>query len=137
LLLSNTSLASAQEPDGTVKITRRSVAEGIGLSWGEGALSFKGNSYVFTFRARAPLRELDASVSAAELSGQVFNLKKLDDFNGNYKIVEGSDVASAGGTQATLKNQNGVVVNLVSSVAGRKFTLGRDGMDIELKQPKR
>jgi hypothetical protein len=81
------------------------------------------------------LRELDASVSAAELSGQVFNLKNLDDFNGNYKIIEGKDIAAGGGTRATLQNQNGVRVNLFSTVEGRKFTLGRDGMDIELKKP--
>lgn len=134
LLLSNTSSVFAQEADGTVKITRRSVAEGIGLSWGEGVLNYKGNSYSFTFRARAPLRELDATVSAAELSGRVFNLKSVEEFSGNYKIVEGEDLTSGGGTRATLKNQNGVVVNLASTVEGRKFTLGRDGMDIEIKK---
>jgi hypothetical protein len=132
VLLSNNAFVFAQEPDATVKIMRRSVAEGIGLSWGEGVLNFKGNSYSFTFRARAPLRELDASVSAAELSGAVFNLKKVEDFNGNYQIVDGQEMAT-GGTRATLKNLKGVVVNLVSTVAGRKFTLGRDGMDIEIK----
>jgi hypothetical protein len=136
VLLSNFSSVIAQEPDATVKITRRSVAEGIGLSWGEGVLSYKGNSYSFTFRARAPLRELDASVSAAELSGEVFNLKKVDDFNGNYQIVDGKEMATGGGTRATLQNQNGVRVNLFSTVEGRKFTLGRDGMDIEIKKQK-
>jgi hypothetical protein len=133
LLSSNNAFVIAQEADGTVKIMRRSVAEGIGLSWGEGVLNFKGNSYSFTFRARAPLRELDASVSAAELSGEVFNLKKVEDFNGNYQIVDGQEMATGGGTRATLKNQKGVMVNLVSTVEGRKFTLGRDGMDIEIK----
>jgi hypothetical protein len=135
LLLSNAFFVRAQEPDGTVEITRRSVAEGIGLSWGEGVLSFKGNRYSFTFRARAPLRELDANVSAAELSGRVFNLKRPEEFSGNYKIVEGEDLTGGGGTRATLKNQHGVVINLVSTVEGRKFTLGRDGMDIEIKKP--
>ena len=68
LLLSNTSSVFAQEADGTVKITRRSVAEGIGLSWGEGVLNYKGNSYSFTFRARAPLRySFGSKFSAAPL----------------------------------------------------------------------
>jgi hypothetical protein len=126
---------AAQVPDGMVKITRRSVAEGIGLSWGEGVLTYKGTDYFFSFRARAPLRELDASVSASELSGQVFNLTRLEDFGGNYQIV-GEEMSTDGGTSATIKNQKGVVVSLVSAVAGRKFTLGRDGMDIELKKTK-
>ncbi|HEX5021081.1 MAG TPA: hypothetical protein VFX54_10495 [Candidatus Binatia bacterium] len=135
LLLSNVSSVPAQEPDATVKITRRSVAEGIGLSWGEGVLTYKGKDYPFNFDARGRLREVDPRMTAQELSGRVFNLKKLEDFNGNYTIVEGKE-AAGGGTRATLKNQKGVVVNLVSTVEGRKFTLGREGMDIEIKKPK-
>ena len=76
---------AAQAPDGTVKITRRSVSEGIGLSWGEGVLTYQGKDYPFSFHASGRLREVDVKVTAAELSGQVFNLKNLDDFNGNYK----------------------------------------------------
>jgi hypothetical protein len=129
------SSASAQEADATVKITRRTVAEAIGLSWGEGVLTYKGKDYPFSFDARGRLREVDPRMTAQELSGRVFNLKKLEDFNGNYTIVEGKE-AAGGGTRATLKNQKGVVVNLVSTVEGRKFTLGREGMDIEIKKPK-
>ena len=127
---------SGQAPDGTVKITRRSVSEGIGLSWGEGVLTYKGNEYPFSFHASGRLREVDVGTTAAELSGQVFNLKNLEDFNGNYKSVEGENTASSGGTRATLKNPKGVVVDLVSTVAGRKLTLAREGMDIELKKQK-
>ena len=36
LLTSAVSSIAAQVPDGTMKITSRRVAEGIGLSWGEG-----------------------------------------------------------------------------------------------------
>ena len=42
LLLSNFSLVAAQVPDGTIKITSRMVAQGVGLSWGEGVLTYKG-----------------------------------------------------------------------------------------------
>ena len=127
-------LLHAQAPDGTVKITRRSVSEGIGLSWGEGVLTYRGKDSPFSFHASGRLREVDVAATAAELSGQVFNLKNLDDFNGNYKSVEGEKIPAGGGTRATLKNQKGVVVNLVSTVEGRKFTLAREGMDIELKK---
>jgi hypothetical protein len=136
LLLSNVSSVPAQQPDATVKITRRSVAEAIGLSWGEGVLTYKGKDYPFSFDARGRLREVDPRMTAQELSGRVFNLKNLEDFNGNYTIVEGMEAAGAGGTRATLKNQKGVIVNLGSTIEGRKFTLGREGMDIEIKKPK-
>jgi len=136
VLLSNVWSLPAQEPDATVKITRRSVSEGIGLSWGEGVLSYKGKDYPFSFDARGRLREVDTQMTARELSGQVFNLKNLEDFNGNYKSVEGENTASDGGSRATLKNPKGVVVDIMSTVAGRKFTLAREGMDIEMKKQK-
>ena len=43
-------IASAQnnKPDATLKLVQRGVALGIGLSWGEGTLAFKGKNYPFT-----------------------------------------------------------------------------------------
>jgi hypothetical protein len=112
------------------------VSSGIGLSWGEGVLSYKGKDYPFTFHASGRLREVDTKATAAELSGQVFNLKNVEDFSGNYKSAEREKPVAGGGTRATIKNQKGVVVNLVSTVEGRKFTVAREGMDIEFKKPK-
>jgi hypothetical protein len=134
LLLTSTLPVPAQEPDATVKITRRSFSEGIGLTWGEGVLTYKGMGYPFEFIARGRLREIDTRIAAQELSGRVFNLRALDDFNGNYTVVEGKESTSAGATRATLKNEKSVVVSLVSTVEGRKFNLGREGMSIELKK---
>ena len=76
----------------------------------------------------------DSKIAAAELSGRVFELKRLEDFSGNYQRVESESAASGAGTRAAMKNQTGVIVNLVSTVEGRKFTLAREGMDIELKK---
>ena len=123
----------AQEPDGTVKITRRSAAPAVGLSWGDGVLTYQGKDYVFSFQASGLLRDVEEGVSAAELSGQVFNLKNLEDFNGNYKTVAPAEPVGSGGTQATIKNQNAVVVNVIVT-GGHKFTLGPDGMTIQLKK---
>jgi hypothetical protein len=134
LVLSNVARLAAQEPDGIVKITRRSVAEGVGLSWGDGVLTYKGKEYVFSFQASGLLREVDPNINIAEVSGQVFNLKKLEDFNGNYKIVKAERSVGGGGGLATIRNQNGVVVNVTATTGGHKFTLGADGMTIELKK---
>jgi hypothetical protein len=134
LLLANISSLPAQEPDATVKITRRSVAEAVGLSWGDGVLTYKGRDYPFTFQATGLFRGVDPGIAAAELSGQLYNLKNLDDFSGNYRKVEAETPDSGSGTRATIKNQNGVVVNLLSTVAGRKFNFGSEGMDIQLKK---
>jgi hypothetical protein len=136
LVALNVSSAPGQVPDGTVKITSRMVAPGIGLSWGEGVLRYKDQDYPFTFKATGLFRDVDTKIAAAELSGRVFELKRLEDFSGNYQKVASEDSASGADTRATLKNQKGVVVNLVSAIEGRKFVLAREGMDIELKKQK-
>ncbi len=134
LLTFTVSSSSAQVPDGTIKVTSRRVAQGVGLSWGEGVLTYKGRDYPFTFQATGLFRDVDTKIAAAELSGQVFDLKKTEDFGGNYQKVEAQTSESGSASRATMKNQNGVVVNLMSTVEGRKFTLAREGMDIELKK---
>ena len=136
LVALNVSSAPGQVPDGTVKITSRMVAPGIGLSWGEGVLRYKDQDYPFTFNATGLFRDVDAKIAAAELSGSVFELKRLEDFSGNYKKVASEDSATGADTRATMKNQKGVVVNLISAVEGRKFALAREGMDIEFKKQK-
>ena len=136
LVAVNISPAPGQVPDGTVKITSRMVAPGIGLSWGEGVLTYKGRDYPFTFKATGLFRDVDTKIAAAELSGEVFDLKKPEDFSGNYQKGEMQTSESGSTSRATMKNQKGVVVNLVSAVEGRKFALAREGMDIELKKQK-
>ena len=134
LLLAHTSAASAQVPDGTLKITRRTVSPGIGLEWGQGVLTYKGQDYPFSYRAGGTFREVDAEMTTVELSGQVFNLKKVEDINGRYHKIESEESISGGGSRVTIKNQNGVVVNVVSPIKGRKFDLTREGLDVQLKK---
>ena len=136
LVAFNISPALGQVPDGTVKITSRTVAPGTGLSWGEGVLTYKGRDYPFTFKAAGLFRDVDTKIAAAELSGQVFDLKNPEDFAGNYQKVETQTSESGSTSRATMKNQNGVVVNLTSMIEGRKFNLAREGMEIELKPQK-
>lgn len=136
LVALNIPSAPGQVPDGTVKITSRMVAPGVGLSWGEGVLTYKGRDYPFTFKATGLFRDVDTKIAAAELSGQVFDLKKPEDFGGNYQKVEMRTSESDSTNRATMKNRNGVVVSLTSMIEGRKFNLAREGMEIELKPQK-
>jgi hypothetical protein len=132
-LLAHTAAAPAQVPDGTLKITRRTVSSGIGLEWGEGVLTYKGRDYPFSYKAGGPFRYVDTEITTVELSGQVFNLKTPEDFNGKYHKVETEGPVN-GGSRVTMSNQNGVVVNVVSPIEGRKFDLTSWGLDVELKK---
>jgi hypothetical protein len=136
LLMCNIAPVLAQVPDGTVKITARTASEGVGLSWGEGVLTYKGRDYPFTFNANGLFRNVDPNIAAKELSGEVFNLKSLGIFSGVYSLVQEDVSKDDGGSGATMKNLDGVVIHVSSSAKGRKFNLSRDGMKIELKQQK-
>jgi|SRR5689334_10539943 len=127
------SLARAQEdtPDGTVKISSGSVAAGVGFSWGSGVLTYQGKDYPFDVSG---LSVADVGISKAEASGTVSHLKKLEDFNGNYTGVSAGATVAGGGGGIAIRNQNGVVLNLVGTTQGLKFKLGVDGVKITLKQ---
>jgi hypothetical protein len=134
LLLAHGSLAPAQVPDGTLKITRRTVSAGLGVEWGQGVLTYNGRDYPFSYRAGGTFRQVDTEMTTGELSGQVFNLKNLADFNGRYQKVETDGSVTRGGSRVTMKNQNGVVVNVVSPIEGRRLDLTREGLDVQLKE---
>ena len=123
--------AQEEKPDGTVKISSGSVAAGVGFSWGGGVLTYQGKEYPFDVSG---LSVADVGISKAEASGSVSHLKKLEDFNGNYTGVSAGATVAGGGGGMALKNQNGVVLNLVGTTQGLKFKLGVDGVKITLKQ---
>ena len=123
-------LAQEETPDGTVKISSGSVAAGIGFSWGGGVLTYQGKEYPFEVSG---LSVADVGISKAEASGNVYHLKSLADFNGNYTGVSAGATIAGGGGGMALKNQNGVVLNLVGTTQGLKFKLGVDGVKLTLK----
>lgn len=123
--------AEEKKPDATVKMTGKSLAAGVGYSWGSGVLTYQGKDYPFSVSG---LSAGNIGASSAELSGQVFNLKNLDDFNGNFTSVGGGATVAGGGGGMSMRNQNGVVMNVVGTTKGLSFKLGADGMKVELKK---
>src|SRR5688572_17087166 len=81
-LLVATSMAPAQnDTKGKVTLESKSVALGVGVSWGDGILEYRGKTYPFTVRG---LSVVDLGVSKITAKDEVVNLKKLSDFDGNY-----------------------------------------------------
>ena len=126
-------LAVAQEkkPDATLKLTERDVAIGVGFSWGKGTLNYKGKTYPVKVEG---LSVGEVGVNQATAVGNVYNLKKLEDFNGTYTAVGAGATVAGGGSVATMRNQNGVRVTLRSTSRGIKFTLGASGVTMNIKQ---
>jgi hypothetical protein len=131
LMVSNGRAAEEKKPDATVKISGKSVAAGVGFSWGSGVLTYQGKDYPFSVSG---LSAGNIGAGSAELSGQVFNLKNLADFNGNFTSVGAGATVAGGGGAMSMRNQSGVVMNVVGTTKGLTFKLGVDGMKVELKK---
>src|SRR5499426_2332750 len=82
-LLAGLALAQAQakKPDGTLTLTEGSVGVGIGFSWGKGTLAYQGKTYPVKVDG---LSVGEVGVQRATATGDVYNLKKLPDFNGTF-----------------------------------------------------
>ena len=122
---------AAETPDATVRITGKAVSAGVGFSWGSGVLTYQGKDYPFSVSG---LSAGNIGVASATLSGEVCNLKNIDDFNGNYASVGAGATVAGGGGGMTMKNQNGVVMNVAGTTKGLSFKLGVDGLKVELKK---
>ena len=131
-LLMMTALAVAQDgpPSGKVWVESKSVALGIGVSWGDGKLTFQGKDHVFNVKG---LSVIDLGVSKVTANGEVFNLKKLSDFDGNYVAGTAGATVGGGAGAVIMKNQNGVVLKLTSTSQGVQLTLAGSGVDVKLK----
>ncbi len=132
-MLLATALAVAQDgpPSGTVTMESKSIAVGIGVSWGDGKLTYQGKVYPFSVTG---LSVVDIGVSKVTASGEVYNLKKLADFSGNYAAGQAGATVGGGAGATIMKNQNGVVMKLTGTGQGVQLTLAAKGVDIKLKQ---
>jgi hypothetical protein len=122
---------AAEQPDAKVKITGKAVSAGVGFSWGSGVLTYQGKDYPFSISG---LSAGNIGAGSATLAGDVFNLKNLNDFNGNFTSVGAGATVAGGGGAMTMKNQNGVTMTVAGTTKGLTFKLGVDGMKVELKK---
>jgi hypothetical protein len=121
-----------QDPNlsGTLTLTATSAAAGIGWSWGSGTLTLvDGSEHKFKVSG---LDVVAVGFKQATGVGSVYNMKTLEDFEGQY--VKGTaGIAVGGGVAATsMRNDKGVVINLTSVGEGVDFRLAASGMEVKL-----
>ena len=127
---SSAPVADDAQPDATVTLKGGSVAAGIGYTWGHGDLTYRNSPHEFSIKG---ISIVDVGVTNFTAAGQVYNLKKLSDFSGNYAAAGAGITIAGGGTATYLKNEHGVVIKLISTDVGLKFTLSADGVHVSLK----
>jgi hypothetical protein len=124
---------AAKKPDATLKLTEGQVGLGIGWSWGKGVLSYKGKEYPFKV---AGLSVGDVGITKAEAEGKVYNLKKLEDFNGNFVSAAAEATVGLGAGATAMKNDKGVVIHLFPKTKGVNLKLAGEGVNFTLEKAK-
>ena len=119
------------DTNGKVTLESKSVAIGIGVSWGDGVLEYQGRRYPFSIQG---LSVVDLGVGKVSARGDVKHLTKIEDFNGTYVAAGAGAAVGGGGAAAALKNQNGVEIALTATTVGIKFSLPAGGVEMKLKQ---
>ncbi len=80
---SSAPVAEDAQPDATLTLKGGSVAAGIGYTWGHGELEYHNGSQRFSIKGGSVV---DVGATDFSASGNVYNLKKLQDFSGNYVV---------------------------------------------------
>jgi hypothetical protein len=134
ILLFVVAAAKAEEPPiypiGEVTIEARQLAAGVGYSWGDGVMKFQGKEYPFTVQG---LNVAAVGFSKINAVGDVYNLKTAADLAGKYVAVSAGLSLAKGVAGLSMRNNNGVVINLRSAQQGVQLNLGVDGFNIKMK----
>ena len=119
------------EPAATIKIKNWNVGFVLGYGGGKGTMTFQGKSYplkIDGLRVGAA-----AGIAKANLKGDVYNLTKPEDIEGDYSAGAASAAVVVGGKVWSLENKKGVVIKLKGEEKGIELALDISGMTIKLK----
>jgi len=120
-------------PSGLVTMTIKSVALGVGASWGEGTLSFQGRSYPFSISG---LSLADVGISTFTGAGKVYDLRSPSNLSGTYSAGQATFAIAGGSSALSMKNSNGVTIVILKNEgqeSGTQLSVGPAGMKITMK----
>ena len=120
-----------QKPNATLQLKGGSVALIAGFSWGSGTLTYRGKEYPVKVSG---LSLGKIGVTGASAAGEVYNLKKLSDFDGHYNAGGMGGTLAAGRGRIAMTNQNSVHVLLNSTTRGLDVTMAGAGVEMQIKK---
>ncbi len=122
--------ATAAATDGTITFRAKSADVGVGWTWGDGTLHWRGHSYPFTVKG---LNVAAVGYSSVVAHGTVRNLKNLHDFDGTYAASTGEATVGKGLAGEGLINGNGVRIAINGSTKGARLSGSADGIELTLR----
>ena len=111
---------------------------GMGVTWGKGTLILNdGTQHAFEVNGLGVTSTREAIVSLQAV-GEVFNLKKLEDFEGTYKAGQREVTTGRAEEDISLTNERGVVIamSLKTQATTRDVTLTPSPTGITVKLDK-
>lgn len=119
------------KPVGHFSLEAKSADIGIGFTWGEGKLTFKGHTYRFKISGGNIAAVGFSKVSA---TGTVYNLKNLHDFDGGYAALSGDATLDRGIGGSVMSNSNGVKIKFTSATRGAHLAAGAQGLSFQIRE---
>ena len=115
---------------GTVVIQAKAADVGVGYTWGDGVLRYRGHSYHFDIKGVNV-----AAVGFSEVTGRgrVYNLNKVSDFSGTYVSSTGEATVDRGIGGQVLVNNAGVQIRLDNVTRGARLSGSADGIQLTLR----
>ena len=105
LVLAVGPVAAAEDTTGKVTIQMMAAGVGLGATWGDGVLEYRGEKYPFTVRG---FDVGDVGVAKVIANGMVFNLKNVEDFSGMFAAVVAGVTFGGGAESGAMYNNNKV-----------------------------
>jgi len=122
-------LPAEDKPSGNITMEFGQGGFILSASGGNGTLIFNGRKYSFKLGS---LGVGGIGVSKMTAVGEVYNLKRIEDFPGGYFQARAGYAAVDGKGKLWLENSNGVVLKLKAKSKGLSLNLGADGLMIEM-----
>jgi hypothetical protein len=123
------SVRSESQPVATLWLQGGAASAGAEFAWDDGQIDYQGHYHAFSING---LSVVNVSAGSASAAGIVKRLRKLSEFAGNYAVVAESRVTAP--HQVTyLRNDRGVLIQLVAREAGLRFRLSVNGVLIRFK----
>ncbi len=116
---------------GYVTITAKAADVGIGFTWGDGVLRYRGRSYHFGVKG---VDVAAVGYSSVIGHGRVYNLRHLHDFDGTYGAADGEATLGNGIGGRYLKNGNGVEIRIDDVSKGARLSGAGQGIELRLSK---
>jgi hypothetical protein len=128
---STTSTTMAVDPNASaqVKINETEVVLMVGGADGKGLLDMKGEVWAFKI---AGVKVGGFGIDKIHLTGNVYNLNKVEDFAGTYFEAEAGVTVVKGAGGSWMKNDKGVSIHLSGNTDGLALGIGVEGVEITM-----